>query len=124
MKAMASISTEQLLYVDTKLWFILFGLECALGVEFNADVTERLFRQEDSAGDSAEQWLLGIKRFQLYARRGILVTATKEEYEDGYITLSVEAVKPYQPSLAEIVVRASYQVFRMQRWQERDETAN
>jgi hypothetical protein len=102
--------SEYLLLVDEELWFTLFGLECTLGVEFDASATESIFLSE-----SKEDTRGGC--YTLYNGRGLIVSAKIESDELGLVLLSVEADKAFTPSLTEIMERAKYQAFRRQRWQ-------
>lgn len=95
----------QLVTINDQLRFVLFGLECALDVEFSADVVEKIF----SDGEDA----VSEKRYTLWAVKHQAVTGQVDEYEPGDIWLTVQNSKPASPSLAAIVKRAEYQAYRL-----------
>jgi len=74
---------EELLPIDTTLRFALFGLECALGVTFNAAECERVFRDATVNQMSSKQYVLfESSRFNVSGR--------VDEYEPESIWLRVQ----------------------------------
>ena len=109
-------STEAVFIIGEQLRFILFGLECALHVEFNPDETERVFLD---AGADIEGFVNSRpKQYIFWASPGLRVAGQVDDYEPETVRLIVESERAVNPSLSEIVERANYQVFRMRRWQE------
>lgn len=97
--------------IDDQLRFILFGLECALNVEFNPAEVERLF-------DDAERDPARGGEYIFWQGRGLSVTGHVDTYEPYGMDLRVESRRPVVPSLSEIVERAQYQVYRIERRRE------
>ncbi|MDQ2800643.1 MAG: hypothetical protein M3Y13_13525 [Armatimonadota bacterium] len=106
--------TKEILGINDDLRFVLFGLECALGVEFNASETERVFI--DYLNGSWE-----AKHYLFFERPGLRVVGQVEDHEPETLWLIVDSRKEWQPSLASIVERAHFQVYRQQRFREREE---
>jgi len=101
----------QLVSVNACLRLALFALECVLDVEFASDVVEQIFL--DAQSDSRSE-----KRYTLWLGPGLKVTARADDYEPEDIRLTVEARKPFTPSLYSILERAKYQAYRLEQWQE------
>ena len=100
------MSEAQIAAIDDQLRLVLFGLECALDVEFSVEAAEKIF--SDSEEDAVSE-----KRYTLWTGPRLTVTGLVEEYEPGEVLLTVEGVKTLSPSLAVILERAKYQVYRM-----------
>ncbi len=86
-------------------------MECVLDVEFAPDVVEQIFL--DAQSDSRSE-----KRYTLWSGLDLKVTAWADDYEPGDLWLTVEARKPFSPSLPAILERAKYQAYRLGQWQE------
>lgn len=99
-------SETQLVPIDTQLRLVLFGLECALDVEFSVEAIEKIF--SDSEEDA-----VGEKRYTLWAGPRLAVTGLVEEYEPADVLLTVEGLKTFSPSQRVIVERAKYQAYRL-----------
>lgn len=91
--------------------FVLFGLECALNVEFNPSVVEQVF-------SDAENDMVSEKRYTFWSGPGVEVTGHVEEYEPGDLWLTVRSRQGFKPSLSEIAERAKFQMLRWAKWQE------
>ncbi len=94
----------QLLDINTRLRFVLFGLECVLDVELSPAEVERVF--SDAEADLAET------RYVFWSGPGLEVTGYVEEYESGTLWLTVQSRRGYKPSLSAIAERAEYQELR------------
>lgn len=111
------MATEtQLVPIDNQLRLVLFGLECALDVEFAPDVVEQIFA--DAQADARNE-----KRYTLWLGPRLKVTAHVEGYEPEDLWLTVEAHTPFNPTLPAILERARYQAYRLERWQESEPPA-
>lgn len=100
------VKDSQLLPIDDHLRLVLFGLECALNVEFSPDIVECIFC--DSEHDARQE-----KRYLLSAGPHLKVTGYMEEYEPEEIWLTVESDKAYAALLSAIFERAKSQVYRL-----------
>ncbi len=96
----------QLVTIDDQLRFVLFGLECALDAEFSVEAVEKIF-------SDGEQDAVGEKHYKLWAVKRQIVTGHVEAYEPADVWLTVQSLTPFSPSLAAIVERAKYQVYRI-----------
>ena len=106
------MATEtRLVTIDNQLRLVLFGLECALDVEFSAATVEQIF-SESKGGSSRE------KQYTLWAGPHLKVTGYVEDYEPGDIWLTVEGIKSFTPPLLIIIERAKFHTYRLERWQE------
>lgn len=114
------VSSEEIFYIDDQLRFVFFGLECALHVEFNPSETERVFIDGEGDVDGVD---CSAKQYIFYSSPSLRVTGHVDEYEPETVRLIVESKKASEPSLSAIKERAKYQVFRMKRWQEAQETS-
>lgn len=105
------ITKTQFVTIDNQLRLVLFGLECALDVEFAPAVVEQIFTHSHSLrGDDKD------KRYTLWSEPKLKVSGVVEAYEPDDVLLTVEANKPFSPSLPAIVERAKYQYYRLERW--------
>ena len=102
---MEMVTETQLVSIDNQLRFVLFGLECALDAEFSVEAVEKIFFD-------GEQDAVSEKHYKLWAVNHQIVTGHVEAYEPEDIWLTVQTQKPFNPSLAAIVERAKYQVYR------------
>ena len=100
------VSETQLVAIDNQLRLILFGLECALDVEFLVDAAEKIFT--DSEEDAVSE-----KRYTLWTSKHQKVIGYVQDYEPGDIWLIVESVQAFSPSLLTIIGRANYQAYRL-----------
>jgi hypothetical protein len=103
---MQMITETQLVTIDNQLRFVLFGLECALGLEFSVDVVEKIFSE-------SEQDAVTEKHYSLWAAKHQVVTGDVEAYEPADIWLTVQSSKSFAPTLQTIVDRAMYQIYRL-----------
>ena len=94
--------------IDAPLRFLLFGLQCTLGVEFSARECERIFA--DARDDQ-----VSAKAYALYEGTGLSVTETVDEYEPETISLMVSGKNV---DIAGLEERARHEVYRMKK--ERD----
>lgn len=74
---------EELLPIDHRLQFALFGLECALGVSFAGAECLRVFR--DAVEDQ-----VSAKRYTFFESPRLAVTGRVDEYEPESIWVRVE----------------------------------
>ena len=94
--------------IDNQLRLVLFGLECALDVEFPVEAVGKIF-------SDCEEDAVSEKRYVLWAARRQKVTGYVQDYEPGDILLTVETPKPFSPSLAAVIERAKYQAYRLKK---------
>jgi hypothetical protein len=73
---------EELLPIDVRLRFALFGLECTLGVSCAGAECERVFR--DAAEDQ-----LSAKQYMIFESPSLKVTGRVDEYEPETVWLQV-----------------------------------
>lgn len=107
---------EAIFIIGQQLRFVLFGLECALHVEFNPDETERVFAD---AGTDVDGFLDSrAKRYMFWDAPGLRVTGQVDDHEPETLRLIVESTRTIEPSLSAIGERAAHQMSRMRRWQE------
>ena len=96
--------------IDNQLRLVLFGLECALDVEFAPAVVEQIFTDSNVVrGDNKD------KRYTLWSEPKLTVSGVVEAYEPEDVLLTVESNKPFSPLLSAIVLRAKYQYYRLER---------
>jgi hypothetical protein len=100
--------TKELANIDEGLRFALFGLECALGVEFSVREVERVFR--DVRNDQVAR-----REYRFFDGNHLRVTGVVEEYEPESIWLDVEGGALDQRGLAELLERAKNQAIRMRK---------
>jgi len=120
------MATEtQLVPIDNQLRLVLFGLECALDVEFAPDVVEQIFADAQADARNEKRYTLWLgPRLKVTAHVARLkVTAHVEGYEPEDLWLTVEAHTPFNPTLPAILERARYQAYRLERWQESEPPA-
>ncbi len=108
------VTKQESLNIDDQLRLILFGLECALNVEFDPAQVEQVF--VDEMADAS----LPI-HYVFYDRTGLRVIGQVEDYEPGTLWLNVESRKDFQPSLAVIAERAKFQVYRLENSRDRSQ---
>ena len=101
-------TAKHLATIDPRLRFALFGLECALGVEFVVREVERIFHDAEADQVSA-------KEYQLFERNGSRVTGRVDECEPESIWIHVEGGPVGQARLDELFERADYQVARLEK---------
>jgi hypothetical protein len=94
--------------VDSSLRFTLFGLECAMEVEFLVTETERVFI--DPCKDQ-----VSAKEYVFFDAAGVRVSGHVAEYEPDMIELRIEGGAMGQAVLDSIVERARYQALRYRR---------
>lgn len=99
-----------LLTIDRELRFTLFGLENALGVEFDVAAVEQVFMHEVEHGSADGNYIL-------YESLRVRVLAYVEEYEPETVWLTVENLKGDEVKAADIAERAHYQILRMEQFE-------
>lgn len=99
---------EQLLTIDLRLRFALFGLECALGVTFSGVECERVFR--DAAADQ-----VSAKKYVFHESSNLVVTGRVEEYEPDSVWLRVGGRTGVREILRRVVEGAEHQAIRIRR---------
>jgi hypothetical protein len=92
--------------IDTSLRFALFGLECAMGLEFSVKEIERVFL--DARDDQ-----VSAKDYVFFAADNLKVYGHVDEYEPETIQLHVENSRIDQRLLDSVMERARYQTVRM-----------
>ena len=106
------VTETQLIAINDQLRLILFGLECALDVEFSVEAVEKIF--SDGAEDAVSE-----KRYTLWSGPRLKVTGLVEQYEPGDLWLTVESTKVLSPTLPAILERTKYQVYRLDKQHDR-----
>lgn len=91
--------------IDDALRFVLFGLQCACGVEFSGRECERVF------SDSRDNQV-SAKSYVFFDSARLCVTGTVEEYEPETLILTVRGK---QIDLLNLIERARYEVARMKK---------
>ena len=89
--------------IDETLRFVLFGLQCTLGVQFSGMVCESVF--SDSQNNQ-----VNAKSYIFHESRNLIVKGQVEEYEPEIIILTVSG---REINLSELVELARYEVHRM-----------
>lgn len=102
-----AIDEQHFFSVNDHLRFVLFGLECALNVEFNPAEVKRLF-------DNAEQDNSSGGEYVFWRGRGQSITGRVKPGESYYLTLRLESRRPVEPALSEIAERAKYHVYHIE----------
>jgi hypothetical protein len=102
------VKTVDSLLIDDTLRFALFGLECALNVEFNPAAVETVFADAYSNQRSP-------KEYTFWSASTLRVTGQVDDYEPETLWLQVESTKEILPPLQLIIERAKYQALRMRR---------
>ena len=105
---------EELLPIDTKLRFALFGLECALGVTFNGVECERVFRDATENQVSAKQYVL-------FESPRIVVSGRVDEYEHASIWLRVQGQRGVAEVLRRVVEGSEFHAIRLNQLREKEE---
>jgi hypothetical protein len=77
---------EEFVPIDLTLRFVLFGLECALGVGLSAPEAERAFREAAEDRVSAREYVF-------HESGKLLITGRVDEYEPGVMRLHVEGLR-------------------------------
>ena len=106
----------QELPVDDSLRLVLFGLECALDVEFNVSVVEQIFADAAQSKSNIRYTLCDVPR--------TLVTGHAGDYEPGTLWLTVSSYRNCSPALPVIVERAQYQMLRWNKWRDAQQSAD
>lgn len=99
---------KHLAVIDGGLRFALFGLECALGVEFSVTEVERVFR--DMQVNQVSE-----KEYRFWDRGKLRVTGLVGDYEPESIWIHIEGSSIEQARLDELFERAGYQALRLKR---------
>jgi hypothetical protein len=103
-----SESAEALVPIDLTLRFVLFGLECALGVVLSAPEAERVFREAAENGISTREYIF-------HQSRNLSITGRVDESESETILLHIEGRREIATSLARVVETAAYHAGRLRR---------
>jgi hypothetical protein len=98
-------AAEELLTIDHRLQFALFGLECALGVSFAGAECIRVFR--DAAEDQ-----VSAKRYTFFESPQLNVTGRVDEYEAKSIWLRVEGIRGCGQALRRVAEGSKFADFR------------
>jgi len=93
--------------IDGSLRFALFGLECALSVEFSVTEVERVFR--DSKADQ-----VSAKEYVLCESGNLRVSGLVDAYEPESIWIHVEGSRIEQADLEGLFERARNQALRFE----------
>ncbi len=95
---------EELLTVDLRLRFALFGLECAFGVSFAGAECERVF------GDAtADQ--VSAKRYTFFTSPHLSVTGQVDDFEPDTIRVRVEGKRGCGAILRRVVQASEFAVY-------------
>jgi len=97
---------EELLIIDMRLRFALFGLECALGVSFAGAECERAFR--DAAEDQ-----VSAKRYTFFESPRLSVTGRVDEYEPESMWVQVQGGRGSRDLLRRVIEGAEFAAFRL-----------
>jgi hypothetical protein len=92
--------------IDGRLRFVLFGLECTLGVGLDTLACEKVFRD-------AREDQVSVKEYTLHESAGLLVTGRVDEYEPEQIRVRVEGRRGVRLLLGRVVERAEAHFRRM-----------
>jgi hypothetical protein len=95
----------ELMTVGSKLRLTIFGLACALGVEFDSAEVERVFT--DCVTDQISE-----KAYLFWDARNVRVTGKVEESEPGTIWIHVHSKQALVPPLRSIVERVEELIHR------------
>jgi hypothetical protein len=108
---------EELLVIDHRLRFALFGLECALGVSFAGSECERVFR--DATEDQVSS-----KRYTFFESPRLSVTGRVNEYEPDSVWVRVEGGgRGVDELLRRVAEGAEFQAFRFRESMEQQRPA-
>jgi hypothetical protein len=99
---------EEFVPIDLTLRFVLFGLECALGVGLSAPEAERAFRE-------AVEDRVSAKEYVFHESGNLLITGRVDEYEPEEMRLRVEGPRGASAALGRVVELARYHVIRLRR---------
>ena len=99
---------EELLTIDIRLRFALFGLECAFGVSFAGAECEQVFRDADDDQVSA-------KRYTFFESSRLSVTGRVDEYEPDSIWVQVRGYRAGGDLLRRVAEGAEFQAYRLRK---------
>ena len=97
---------EELLPIEARLDFVLFGLECALGVSFSGAEWERVFR--DAADDQ-----ISAKHYVFFESSRLAVTGRVDDYEPESVWIQVKGISGARELLRRVVEGADCLDFRL-----------
>lgn len=97
---------EALIPIDLTLRFVLFGLECALGVALSAPEAERVFRE-------AAEDQVSAKDYVFHQSRGLSITGRVDKYEPETIWLRVDGRRNLTALLERVIEAAEHRVARL-----------
>ena len=101
-------TAEAMVPIDLTLRFVLFGLECALGVALSAAEAERAFRE-------AVEDQVSAKDYNFHQSRNLSITGRVDEYEPETIRLRVEGPRRMAALLRTVVEAAGSHVGRLRK---------
>lgn len=101
-------SAEEFIPIDLTLRFVLFGLECTMGVALSAPEAERAFREAGEDRTSAKEYVF-------HESADLIITGRVDEYEPDIIRLRVEGRRVRAAMLGPLVESAAYHVSRWRR---------
>jgi hypothetical protein len=104
---LTSKRAQALTIIDLSLRFALFGIGCAMRVEFSAKEIERVF--QDFADDQ-----VSAKQYVFFDDGKTRVDGNVHEYEPGTIKLNLRNTSVTQCALDNIIERARYQSLRIE----------
>ena len=97
---------EELLVIDHRLRFALFGLECAFAVTFAGAECDRVFR--DAALDQVT-----AKRYKFFESPQLSITGRVDEYEPESVWIRVEGSRGIGEVLRRVAEGAELQALRL-----------
>jgi hypothetical protein len=97
---------EERLPIGVRLRFVLFGLECVLGVSFAGAERERVFR--DAADDQ-----VSAKRYTFFESPRLTVRGRVDEYEPESIWVRVVGGRGFGAMLRRVAEGAGHAEFRL-----------
>ena len=104
---------EEWVPIDGRLRFVLFGLECALGVTLYPLVSEKVFRD-------AREDQVSAKEYTLHESVGLRVSGWVGEYEPDQVLVRVEGRRGVNDLLRRVVEGAEAHFVRFRDTSERD----
>ena len=96
---------EELLGIDMQLRYVLFGLECVLGVSFSGAEWERVFQDSKAEQVRAKQYLF-------FESPILTVTGSVDTYEPESLRLRIQGNQSYAAVLQRVVEGAKYAAHR------------
>jgi hypothetical protein len=97
---------EELVRIDLRLRFALFGLECALGVSFAGAECERVFHH-------ATEDQVSAKRYAFFESARLTVTGRVDQYEPDSVRLEVRGGRGSRELLGRVVESSEFHAIRL-----------